>query len=137
MSVVANDLKVAGGGRLEPSLLMPDEGSVAFDARLTAYIAEGVAKGTAAGLSAGSDLDAATKQWAYHRAFDAQFIRMSSSLSTLDLKDQGSGSFLVTQIQNFKDLAAEALAAFEELTAPAIDEDDVSSGWSTLQSLRH
>lgn len=135
MAVVPNDLKVVGGGKLEPGLMFPDETTVVFDARLQKYIDEAVAKAAVAGLPTQAAKDAATKQWAYHRAFEAQFIRLSSTPASVTLNDQGAASFLQQQIQNFKDLAVDALDQFEELTpAPA---ESIGDGWNSLTSLRH
>jgi len=135
MAVLPADLKAANGGRIEPGTMFPEESSVALDQRLQKYIDEGLAKAVADGLSGPAEQDAATKAWAYHRAFDAVFIRLSSNPSSVTLNDQGGSSFLVTQIQNFKDLAFEALGEYDVIVEGA--QPGVDTGWNTVSSLRH
>ena len=135
MAVTPAQLKVTGGGRLERTLMFAEENDAAFDARLQTYIDEAVAKQEVIDLATQAEKDSATKSWAYYRAFDAQFIRMSSTPSSVNLNDQGGHAYLVTQIENFKDLAAAALEDFENETEG--EQPEISDGWSSIQSLRH
>src|SRR5678816_1648825 len=112
MAVLPAALKSQNGGRLEPELLFPEELPTAVDQRLQKYIDEGVVRAT--GLT-GTDLDDAVKVWAYHRAFDAVFVRLSSQPASVTLNDQGAGSYLQQQIQNFRELSVAALEEFEEV----------------------
>lgn len=130
MAVLPADLKAANGGRLEPSLLFPDEDATALDQRLQKYIDQGVVR--AAGLT-GTELDDAVALWAYHRAFEAVWVRLSSNPSSVQLNDQGSSQYLITQIQNFKDLSDAVLAEFEEVVDSGIADTSV---WPAIRSHR-
>ena len=100
-------------GEIEGAALWPGENDAAVSARLAGYIADGVDK--AARVTDPGDNDAAVKAWAYHRAYQAVFVALSRIPSTVALNDQGSASMLVTQIQNFKDLADDKLTEFNGL----------------------
>lgn len=112
MPVAASDLR-APKGDIEDSLF-PGESSTAISARLQGYLDEGYTKAGEEAV-ASADQDAAAKAWAYHRAYRAIYVRLTSNPSTISLNDQGSSSFLVTQIENMKQLADGALAVFWEL----------------------
>lgn len=130
MAVLPADLKAANGGRLEPSLLFPDEDATALDQRLQKYIDQGVVR--AAGLT-GTELDDAVALWAYHRAFEAVWVRLSSNPANVDLRDQGSASYLREQIQNFKDLSDAALEEFVDAVPEAAAAD---GDWPAIRSHR-
>lgn len=100
MAVAPNDLR-APKGKVEASLF-PGEASAALDERLQAYIDDGAAKSSAL---TGAAKDAATKAWAYHRAFDAVFIRLANQPQSVSLADQGSKSYGAKQAEYFKQLA--------------------------------
>lgn len=112
MPVAASELR-APKGDIEDSLF-PGESSTAISARLQGYLDEGYVKAAAENVLAAKQ-DAAAKAWAYHRAYRAIYVRLTANPSSISLNDQGSSSFLVTQIENMKQLADSALAVFWEL----------------------
>lgn len=96
-------------GLVTPSLF-PGEGDATLTARLQAYINEGDEK---------TATDAGIRAWAYHRAFMAVWIRLTTNPNTENFQDQGGHSFLQSQIENVKRIADEQLALFTSLTTSA------------------
>lgn len=111
MAVTAATL-MAPEGEIESSFF-PDEDSTAIEARLTKYIADGMTR--AAALDDPSQADTFVTYWAYHRAYSAVYKLMSAAPASLTFEGQMSGSMLITQIENFKDLAADNRVAAEAM----------------------
>lgn len=135
MAVTVASLLKAHGGLVNPELF-EDEDNDALEARLLAYITEGAAE-AALVLTDAATIDKATKAWATHRWALQAFVDLSGTYASVQFKDQGSGSMLVTQIQNFKDLADAQLLAYTELLDSEADTPSAVSGFKTLTSLRH
>lgn len=117
MPVAVADVKSPKG--LIESAMFPDENTVALDVRLTAYIDEGESRATP--IADADANDDAVKAWTYWRAFTAVFIRLSASPSSATLNDQASASYLLTQIQHFRDMAAEQRGIFDALLLTAAE----------------
>ena len=109
-------------GLVEPAMF-PAEDMVALDERLAAYIAEGESHATP--IAAADENDDAVKAWTYWRAFTAVFIRLSASPASVTMNDQGGKQHLVTQIENFREMAAEQRARFDALILAAADVEEV------------
>lgn len=110
MPIAAADL-LEPTGEVAPELFPgdappPAAGAGTLLGRLATYLADGYAR--AAAVADATQKDEAARQWAYRRAFRAKYQEMNRKASTVDVKDEASRSFLVTQIQNFKALADEA-----------------------------
>lgn len=136
MAVLWDDLTTPEG-ELDVGLLFPDDGD-SGEARLTGYIADGVARTTTLTDTA----DEAVTLWAQYRAYLAKYQATlgEATTQTKSLVDQGSKttSLLWSQVAAWKTLADERLAAFNALLAAAVaDTSDALGGWSVLRSLRH
>jgi hypothetical protein len=104
--------------------LFPGEGAEAVNTRLTSYINDGV---TRAGGGPEADYDSVLA-WAYHRAFMAVYVRLTTSPAQGEVDDAGKYQYLITQINNVKTLADEWLTRFEELTTTAEATDEQQQG---------
>jgi hypothetical protein len=114
--VLTPDALLEPNGELEAAWLWPNAEDEDVADRLRQYLTEGYAK--AAAVEDEDSLDEAARQWAYHRAFKGVYQRLLALPSTAE-DDQGSQSFLLTQIEHVGELADAALAAFEDLVAAA------------------
>ena len=103
MSVVWTDL-TAPQGRLAVSVLFPED-TDAGQARLTAYIADGVARAAARSVAT-ADADAYVTAWSYYRAYDALVDAMAADPGAVAQSDQNSGSWSQDQRDTFKERAA-------------------------------
>lgn len=113
MPLVAADLFAENGGIVEASFY-PGIAVQDILARLDVYIL----RGRAAAVAAGSlDPERAARAWANHQVCLSVFLRLSSAPASVTLADSGSRAYMVTQIQNFKDLADGYLAEFEDVLA--------------------
>lgn len=110
MAVTPADL-LAPNGMLESSLF-PGEDPASLETRLNTYIVEAAAR---------TDNDAAVKAWAYHRAFLAVYIRLTSKPASVEFEDQGSHSYLITQIENVYRLSQEYRDEYDRLVAAEAD----------------
>jgi hypothetical protein len=106
MAVEPVDLKEPQGS-LNTTVLFPGETAEQVDARLTAYIAEAVAKG--------SPDDDATRAWTYHRAFNAVYIRMSANPVSVTANEEGGHRFGEDQAKRFLELSQHYLAIWTSL----------------------
>ena len=120
-------------GLLDAAVLWPGQSLDTVDARLQAYLDEAVTK--TAAFTDTTDQVEAQKQWAYFRAYDAVYQRLVSLPSTVAFQDEGSGSYLVTQMQLMKERRDDARAAFEELE-DALDAVVDELDFTTLRSFR-
>jgi hypothetical protein len=97
-------------GLIEPRSMFPGESEEDLNARLDAYIDEGMARTT---TLAAETRDSAVSAWVYHRAFLAVWIELSGNPASAAQADQGSTLYTQYQIQNFKDLSDQFLRQFE------------------------
>lgn len=95
MAVRSADLLAPSG--LVELFMFPGETQAKIEERLASSIAEAVEKG--------SPSDAATRAWAYHRAFTSVYLRLLTNPATVDVPDEGSHSILAAQINRMKELA--------------------------------
>lgn len=96
---------LAPQGDLEASLF-PGEATDALNMRLQGYISEGEAR---------TSDDAAVRAWAYHRAFHAVYIRLTTTPHQVSFEDQGGHSYLMSQIENVYNLSRRYLEEFNAL----------------------
>jgi hypothetical protein len=126
------DLLAENGGLIEsgffPNVSAPDVLS-----RLDAYLVKGRAAALALGVV---DPEPAAIAWAYHKAFTAVFLRLSAAPSTVQLNDAGQRSYLITQIQNFKDMADEQLALYNAQLASVVPEASTPATYAFISSFR-
>lgn len=108
MAVATDDLLAKNGGEIDPALF-PTDGPSGLAVKLAAWVSEG--EGKTADLT-GDAADQAVRDWAYHRAFKAVWVRLSSRPASKELPDQVSTAYTDGQIANFKTLADDHLAAF-------------------------
>ena len=106
MAVTAEDL-MQPYGELEGAWFPSDDG-VALEARLTAYIAEGAEKASAA-----DDVDAAATAFAYARAYEAVYLRLSGSPASVGIVGHMNRQYTQEQVRAFRAKAAEWRAVFE------------------------
>lgn len=95
-------------GLVEP-FLFPGESSTTLSDRLSAYIADAVTREP--------DNKDAAKAWAYHRTFMAVYVRLTANPHQETANDQGSHSYLMSQIENVRQLAHDQLMEYRRLTA--------------------
>lgn len=95
----------------------PGESTETITTRLEGYLAEGAVK--AAPIADPDAAEEAAIAWAYGRAYQAMFVRLSGAPSSVDVKDEASSQFVIAQIQNFRAMAAEQRARFDALLAAA------------------
>jgi len=115
MAISSADL-IAPVGLVEASLF-PGEASNVMAERLDGYLDEGYTRATAAEADEANH-DEAAKQWAYHRAFLQVYLRLSANPSQVDVDGKGSHQYLISQINNFKNLSDDALRAHQGLLVP-------------------
>lgn len=130
MAVSVADI-IGDGGYIDPAIIWPGRTTIWVDAKVQAYITEGVA--LVADLEA-EDQDAAVILWVRYRAKDSQYERLVGMPSAVTDSDEGSSSYLLTQIQMVKDDRDALLEEFQEalVTGGAEEEEE----YDTIQSLR-
>lgn len=100
--------------------LFPGDDATALTARLAAYLDAGYARADAAATPpSGADRDDYARAWAYGRAYGAAYQRMTTAAATLSVDGEVSRSFLITQIQNVRDLRDAAVAQAAAILAGA------------------
>jgi hypothetical protein len=126
VAVTIDQLKFPAG-RLDVEVFWPrrkretvEQHTTRTDAYLTAFLAQGVAK--TADLAAGAAQDAATIKWATAQGLRAVYNRLIGSPSSVQIEEEGSSAYLLSQITAFLD-QAEALEA--EVEAVLEEEGDV------------
>lgn len=102
-------------GELEPADIWPDLSRNEALANISEYLAEGYARSAA--ITDAGDKDEAARQWTYHRGHSAAYKRLLLQASTVEVGNQGSSSWLLTQIEHVGELAEQALAEFNALLA--------------------
>lgn len=111
MAITGQDL-LSPAGEVE-GVLFPGEDSASITSRLDGYVQDAYERiQVAAPEMAAVDQDRAAADWAYYRVYTAVHLRLSAEPASASLDDQGSRSYLMTQIQNFRHLANAKLAEF-------------------------
>ena len=118
MAVLWSDLLVPDG-ELEEGWF-PDDDVTALEDRLTGYITRAEAK--AADITDPDEQDEAVTAYAYHLAYTAIWARMSGDPSNAAIVNEESVAYSPQLVNNFKILADEKLAEFEELVPPMVDD---------------
>jgi hypothetical protein len=118
-------------GRLDPAIVWPGLSLENVDQKIRAFIQDGSER--VAEVDAESQ-DEAVKIWVYYRAKDEQYNRMVGMPSTVADSDEGSSSYLLTQIQMVKDDRDALLEEFEDLLVTAGVEEEEEYG--TITSYR-
>lgn len=131
MSVTAQDLKQPRG-HLERSLFPSDIDEPAFDARLTGYLTDAAAKVAEFGLV--DDVDAATKAWAYYRAYYTVGQRLLAQERAASIEGQGSNRFEQKQADGFFALASQWKGVFDGLIPDATAPNPTQIPSSTFTS---
>ncbi len=132
MSVSVADL-LSPVGRLDPAVLWPGETTQQVQLRVQAYLTDATTR--TAAFTDETTGDEARTAWVYYRAYDAVYQRMVSLPSAVAFTDEGSGSYVTTQMNLIKDERDAAFTEFDELVdlLDAVDED---TAFTTLRSLR-
>ncbi len=120
-------------GRIDPAVHFPGETTRQVEARVQAYLTDATTR--TAAFTDETTGDEARTAWAYYRAYDAVYQRMVSLPSSVAFTDEGSGSYLVTQMQLIKDERDAAFEEYEELV-DLLDAEDEDTTFTTLRSLR-
>jgi hypothetical protein len=121
-------------GRLDRKVLWPGVSASKVNEYLAAYITDGETEAEA--ITDETAQDRAVKQWAYYRAFDEVYQRLVSQPASVADADEGSQSYLVTQMQLMKERRDEALAAFEAILEEETGEDPAEDSYTVITSLR-
>lgn len=134
MAVTAAQLLLPAG-RLNPDALWPSLDEEDVNALLSAFIAEGA---TQAAADEQEDLDAATKLWAYYRAYLAKYEDMVATPASVETPNQGGHQYLVTQMTLMQDLANAALAEYNALlVVETITDTPPPGNYTRSVPLRH
>lgn len=102
--------------------MFPGDASQDLATRLSAWLLEAYARADVAALATDAAKDAAARAFAYWRAFDSVWLRMSSSPASVSLTDGGAGSvstsYTASQMDAFRRLADGEWSAFVGTVAP-------------------
>lgn len=115
--IPATDL-IAPKGEIDQSFFPSDNTPEKLEARVQAYLDEGYTKVT--GISGTAAKDRAASEWALYRAAKAVYLRLSALPSSVDIPSGGSHQYLVTQMNNFKELAESHLDEFNALLPASV-----------------
>jgi hypothetical protein len=102
-------------GRLNAASLYPNTDGAALAAHLGEYLAQGYAALAAAGVDVDTAPDAgdAARAYAYWRAYGEVYEAMVARPSSFSLNNEGSGSWLLTQMDYMRTLRDEARADYD------------------------
>ena len=130
MAVSVDDI-IGASGYINPAIVWPGQTTVWVNARVQAFITEAV---ELTGDVDADAVDAAVILWVRYRGKKDQYERLVGMPSSVADSDEGSSSYLVTQIQMIKDDMDALLEEFEEalVTGGAEEEEE----YDTIQSLR-
>lgn len=132
MALHASDL-LTPKGRLNAAALWPAEELDAVTEKLEEYLAEGYTKAEVLALSVG-DRDEPARLWANYRAYQEVYERLLLLPSTVSTSDEGSSSYLLTQMEHVGELAEAELTAYrDEVGALTTDE---AATYGVIRSLR-
>jgi hypothetical protein len=125
MAVAPADL-LTPRGRLDEKVIWPGVPNKTVLATLAAYLEDGLAQDGVADLDEEAQ-DRALRAWSYYRGKDEQFQRMLGQPASVQDSDEGSSSYLVTQmtlVQAERDKWLEEFEAIleEETGEPPSDE---------------
>lgn len=134
MSVDAADL-LTPRGRLEALVLWPLADAQVVQATIEAYLADAAAQPGVADLDS-DDYDAALTTWAYYRAKDEELQRILGRPSSVDDSDEGSQSYLVTQMTMIREERDRWKAEFDAIMEEATGEVPAAASYATLRSYR-
>lgn len=109
----AIDLR-APTGDIERSMF-PQDTSDELNGRLDGYLTEAYRLSQVTALTTEQLRDEAAKAWAYHRSYNAIYLRLSAAPNSVNLDDEGSMSRDPRLIQNFATLARQWLDQFREV----------------------
>jgi hypothetical protein len=133
MAITTESL-TAPAGRLASSLF-PTDDEEQFEARLEAYVADAEAK--TAVITDAVKQEEAQLAWAYYRAYDAIYERMTTSPIEVDLDVGGRGTFSTKQIENVERIRNGYLNQFNTIIAElsALASTTVSAGTVAVESV--
>jgi hypothetical protein len=104
-------------GELEAAVLWPGVDPTVVVGNLEEHLTEGYAK--AAAITDAATKDQAARQWAYAKAYGGVYRRILALPSTVSTSDEGSSSYLLTQMEHIGELAEAAMAEFDRILAEA------------------
>lgn len=111
MSVAPADL-LQPKGRIDPEYF-PDDDETQVEARLQAYLDEGLLEADAGGAS---DVDRAVKAWGYYRAYTTITERLAGAPSTSSVDGEMNATYTSDQRATFRTAAEHYLQVFQALT---------------------
>lgn len=117
MPLAAADL-LQPDGRVASSFF-PDDDATALADRLDTYLTAAYADPRVVALTTDAEQDAAARQWAYYRAFEAVADRVFGEAASIELSDQGARQRLISQMEYWKGERDAALNTFDAL-APTL-----------------
>lgn len=97
------------------SFLFPGEDSKALATRLTGYLTQAYADARVAAQTDALKKNALARAWALYLVYTAVYSRLSANPATITVTEKGGHGYTATQVQSFKDLAAQYLADFNGL----------------------
>lgn len=126
MAVLPSDL-LAPQGELEPSLF-PGDDSSSLSVRLSRYLSDAgaVLAGYPDGSITPAQSDRAQSAYAYAESYAAIYRRMAAAPMSATLADQGSVTYNIAQMREFKALSESKRAEFTSLLPiadPVTDQD--------------
>jgi hypothetical protein len=102
-------------GELSKGLFPEDETDQVFEDRLQSYLNSAYALLTQAAIADLALRDKGAIAYAYYRAYDAIYRRLSITPISVSLTDQGARTYSRDQIATFRNLALDWLAEWEEI----------------------
>lgn len=113
MTLTADDL-LEPKGELDATVLFPDAAPVDVKARLTSYLDTAADELGSAGVDS-ARVDRGARVYAYHRAYQALFLRLSANPTTKSLTDQGSLTYSMQQLVTFDTLSKQYRAEYDAI----------------------
>lgn len=123
MTLTATDV-ITPLGRIDLAVIWPGVNEDTARGYVGEYLSQGYSQ-------AGASQDDAAKAWAEYRAFDQLYLRLTGRPSSATVQDEGSMSYTQSQIDNWRILADEALAEYEDLIP-----GDAAGSYGVITSLR-
>lgn len=102
-------------GKVKPEYF---PGSTTVAADITAWLTDAYANAIVAALTTQAARDVAARAYAYYRAFETILLDMSADPSSVEMPDQGSKSWLLSQIEKFEAIRDENKAVWEDIITP-------------------
>jgi hypothetical protein len=117
-------------GRLDGAVLWPRLAPTKVEQKIQVWLTQAYAQldDALADVDPAPDpdlLNEPARWWVYYRALDEVYKRKLINPSTVTLANEGSQSMLLTQIQDIKNEALEALAAYESFVDDLLAPPDV------------